>query len=346
MILDLRYMHLIMDGTIKAKHASASTVLHGMYLDISRLTDSSTVAAICENQIDILVNLNGYFGNHRTRVFAQRPAPIQISYLGFPGTLGARYIDYIIADQHVIPEDHRVFYTEKVVYLPNCYQANDRKKEIGTHDFSRLECGLPENGFVFCCFNNTYKINPDIFDCWMRILKQVDDSVFWLMEVNATAARNLRREAAARGVNPERLIFAKRTLLLTDHLARHRLADLFLDTLPYNAHATASDALWAGLPVLTCVGDTFPGKVASSMLHAIGLPELITTTLDAYERTAIDLAAHPKKMTAIKRKLADNRLTTPLFDTKLFTRHIEAAYNAMFERHQSGLAPEHIVIPD
>jgi predicted O-linked N-acetylglucosamine transferase (SPINDLY family) len=255
-------------------------------------------------------------------------------------------VDYIIADQHVIPETHKAFYTEKVVYLPNCYQANDRKKEIGTRVFSRRESGLPENGFVFCCFNNSYKIMPEIFDCWMRILKQVEDSVLWLMESNAAAADSLRNEAVARGVSPERLIFTKHTPLLSDHLARHRLADLFIDTLPYNAHATASDALWTGLPVLTCVGDTFPGKVGASLLNAIRLPELITTTIEAYEHTAIDLATHPEKLAVIKRKLADNRLTTPLFDTKLFTRHIEAAYTAMFERHEAGLAPEHIVIPN
>jgi predicted O-linked N-acetylglucosamine transferase (SPINDLY family) len=315
-------------------------------VNISRLTDSLAIDAICENQIDILVNLNGYYGKRRTRVFAQRPAPIQISYLGYPGTLGANYIDYIIADRYVIPQSHKAFYTEKVVYLPNCYQANDGKKEIGAHYFSRKECDLPENGFVFCCFNNSYKIMPDVFDCWMRILKQVGGSVVWLMETNSAVANNLRKEAVARGVDPKRLIFAKRMPLLPDHLARHRLADLFLDTLPYNAHTTASDALWAGLPVLTCVGDTFPGKVAASMLHTIGLSELTTTTLDAYEQMAIDLANQPEKLAAMKRKVVHNRLTTPLFDTKLFTKHIEAAYTAMYERHQAGLAPEHIVIPN
>ena len=223
-------------------------------------------------------------------------------------------MDYIIADEQVIPGAHKVFYTEKVIYLPNCYQANDRKKEIGTHIYSRAECGLPERDIVFCCFNNSYKILPDIFNIWLRILKQVEGSVLWLLEDNATAATNLRKEAEARDVNAERLIFAQR-MPLPEHLARHRCADLFIDTLPYNAHTTASDALWAGLPVLTCLGETFAGRVAASLLHAIYLPELRTTTLEDYERLAVELATNPEKLAKIKRKLADNRLTTPLFDT-------------------------------
>ena len=302
------------------------------------MSDTSAAAAIFENEIDILVNLNGYFGEERTAVFANRCGAIQVNYLGFPGTLGASYMDYIIADQHVIPEKHKQFYTEKVVYLPNCYQANDSKKKISTYNFTRLEVGLPEKYFVFCCFNNNYKILPDVFDCWMRILKKVDGSVLWLFEDNQISATNLRKEAVARGVSGDRLVFAKR-MPLSDHLARHRLADLFLDTLPYNAHTTASDALWAGLPVLTCLGETFAGRVAASLLNAIRLPELITTTLDAYERLAIDLATHPENLSAIKHKLAENRRTTPVFDTKLFTKHIETAYSMMYERYQAGLAP-------
>src|SRR5262249_17328438 len=219
-------------------------------------------AAICENEIDILVNLNGYFGEHRTGVFANRCAPIQVNYLGFPGTLGATYMDYIIADKHVIPEKNKVFYSEKVVYLPNCYQANDQKKKIGPRVLTRRECGLPEADFIFCCFNNSYKITSTIFDCWARILKRVERSVLWLFESNAIACRNLNMEAKVRGINPERLVFAK-PLPLADHLARLCLADLCLDTLPYNAHTTASDALWVGLPVLTQIGETFAGRVAA-----------------------------------------------------------------------------------
>jgi protein O-GlcNAc transferase len=322
--------------------ARINGAVHSM-INIRHVSDAMVAAAICENKIDILVNLNGYFGEPRTSVFALRPAPIQVNYLGFPGTLGANYMDYIIADQHVIPAGHKIFYTEKVVHLPNCYQANDTKKEIGTRVFNRAEFGLPEKHFVFCCFNKCYKIIPDTFDCWMQILKQVEGSVIWLLEDNAAAANNLRKEAAIRGVNSERLVFAKR-MSLPDHLARHQLADLFLDTLPYNAHTTASDALWAGLPVLTHIGETFAGRVAASLLNAIRLPELITTTSDAYEQMAIDLATHPEKLAAIKSKLAENRLTTPLFDTKLFTKHIERAYASMYARYEAGLPPDHIGI--
>ncbi len=313
-------------------------------IDISNLSDASAAAAIRENEIDILVNLNGYFGEERMAVFAQRPAPIQVNYLGFPGTLGAPYIDYIIADKVVVPHNHQKFYSERAAYLPSCYQANDRKKAISSHNFTRAEFGLPERAFVFCCFNNNYKILPDVFDSWMRVLGRVNDSVLWLTEDNDSAASNLRKEAAARRIDPQRLLFAKR-LPLADHLGRHRLANLFLDTLPYNAHTTASDALWAGLPVLTQIGETFPGRVSASLLNAIGLSELITSTPQAYENLAIELATKPEKLAAIKDKLANNRLTTPLFDTQLFTRHIEAAYTAMYEQFQANLPADHIDVP-
>lgn len=276
-------------------------------------------------------------------LFARRPAPIQINYLGFPGTLGADYMDYIIADRCVIPENDKAFYNEKVVYLPNCYQANDRNKEIRLRDFTRLECELPETGFVFCCFNNNYKIAPETFDLWMKILSKVDGSVLWLIEDNKSVVANLKKEATSRGVNANRLIFAKR-IPLADHLARHRLAGLFIDTLPYNAHTTASDALWAGLPVLTQIGQTFSGRVAASLLTSIGLSELITLTPEAYEMLAVELATNPGKLAIIKRKLADNRLTTPLFDTQLYTRHIEAAFATMFDRYRAGLPPDDIYV--
>lgn len=314
-------------------------------VNIRELSDPLAADAIRENRIDVLVNLNGYFGDARTRVFARRPAPIQVNYLGFPGTLGATYLDYIIADRTVIPEAHRPFYTEKVVYLPNCYQANDRNKPIATRNFSRAECGLPPEGSVFCCFNNAYKITPDIFDCWMRILNHVEGSVLWLLEDASSAAAHLRREATSRGVSADRLVFAGR-MPLPEHLARHRCADLFLDTLPYGAHTTASDALWASLPVLTCRGETFAGRVCASLLNGLQMPELVTATLQDYERLAIELASDPQKLASIKQKLSDNRLRTPLFDTELFTRHIEAAFGAMVERHRAGLAPDHIVVPD
>jgi protein O-GlcNAc transferase len=321
-----------------------NTAMHEI-INIKQLSAASALGAVREREIDILVNLNGYFGEQRTQLFAQRAAPIQVNYLGFPGTLGAAYMDYIIADLCVIPEHHQSFYTEKVVYLPVCYQANDRKKEIAPSYPSRMAYGLPESGFVFCCFNNNYKITPEIFERWMRILCQVNDSVLWLLVKNEGAIANLKREAAAKNVNPDRLVFGKQ-VPLADHLARHQLADLFLDTLPYCAHTTASDALWAGLPILTCIGETFPGRVSASLLNAVGLPELITTTLDAYQELAVSLATDVKKLTTIKCKLADNRLTAPLFDTERFTKHLEMAYRAIYERHLAGIAPDHIYVHD
>ena len=314
------------------------------FIDAKALSDAEVASRIRETEIDILVDLKGFTQDARTSVFAHRPAPIQVNYLGYPGTMGASYIDYIIADQTVIPDELRKFYSEKIAVLPT-YQVNDRERVISNKAFTRSEVGLPSQGFVFCCFNNKYKITPHVFDRWMRILKQVEGSVLWLLEDNASSASNLKKEALARGVGSERLVFAKR-IPLPEHLARHKQANLFLDTLPYNAHTTASDALWAGLPVLTCLGETFAGRVAASLLNAIGLPELIATTPETYEQMAVDLATHPEKLADIKHKLAENRLTTPLFDTKLFTKHIEAAYTTMYERYQAGLAPDHIKILD
>jgi predicted O-linked N-acetylglucosamine transferase (SPINDLY family) len=305
--------------------------------DIDNNTAARTVAAA---EIDILINLNGFFGEDSTGLFARRPSPLQVNYLGFPGTIGARYMDYIIADHYVIPQVERRFYTEKVVHLPHCYQPNDNKKAIDEHSPTRAELGLPAYGFVFCCFNNTYKVTPETFKIWMRILGEVEGSVLWLLEVKA-ARDNLRREAAAHGIDPSRLIFAPR-MKSPGHLARHRLADLFLDSLPYNAHTTASDALWAGLPVLTQTGKTFPGRVAGSLLRAIGLPELITDTPEAYEALAVGLARNPHKLAAIKKKLAENRLTKPLFDTASYTRDLEKAFEAMHSLYRAGRSPEHI----
>ena len=312
-------------------------------VDISELSDEDASQAIAEREIDILINLNGYFGKGRQGIFSRRPAPIQVNYLGFPGTIGADYIDYLIADQTVIPEESSGDYAEKLVYLPDSYQANDSSRIAPDATISRSEAGLPPDAFVFCCFNNSYKILPSRFDLWMSILKKTDQSVLWLLEDNPSATTNLQLAAAARGVSPQRLVFGKR-LPLDEHLARHKLADLFIDTLPYNAHTTASDALWAGLPVLTQTGKTFPGRVATSLLKAVGLPELITESEAEYEALAIELATNPIKLQAIKTKLENNRLTMPLFDTAGFTRHIESAFTAMFDRQQAGLPPEHIRI--
>ncbi|HEX8030690.1 MAG TPA: hypothetical protein VF491_19595, partial [Vicinamibacterales bacterium] len=314
------------------------------FVEVRDMSDDEVADLIRRFEIDILVDLKGFTGGSRTRVLGRRPAPVQVNYLGYPGTLGAPFIDYIIADRTVIPDHHREFYSEKVVALPGSYQANDDKRVIADRVFTRGEVGLAPTGFVFCCFNNNYKITPEMFDRWMRILGSVPGSMLWLLEANTSAAANLRKEAVARGVAAERLVFAPR-VSMPDHLARHRLAGLFLDNIPCNAHTTASDALWAGLPVLTILGDTFAGRVAGSLLHAIGLPELVAESPEAYERMAVDLATHPEKLAALSTRLAANRLTAPLFDTKRFTRHIEAAYTAMYERHRAGIAPDHIVVP-
>lgn len=313
------------------------------FVDARAMSEREIAALIRAREIDIAVDLMGYTTNSRTGIFAQRPAPVQAQYLGFPGTMGAPYIDHVIADGVVVPADERGFYSEKVVTLPDCYFVNDDRRAVASRIFSRAELGLPPEDFVFCCFNSTHKITPALFDRWMQLLAVVDGSVLWLLRDNADAVDNLRREASHRGIDPARLVFADR-LPAPEHLARHRAADLFLDTLPYNAHTTAADALWAGLPVLTCLGATFAGRVAASMLRAVGLPELIAPSLDDYERLAIALAADRERLAEIRARLARNRLTKPLFDTALFTRRMEAAFTAMHARHQAGLPPDHIEI--
>jgi protein O-GlcNAc transferase len=313
------------------------------FIEIGALSDKDIALLARSLDVDIAVDLKGFTQDSRTGVFAMRPAPIQVNYLGYPGTMGADYIDYLIADRTLIPENHQQHYVEKIVYLPDSYQVNDSKRLIAGKLFTRAEFGLPEKGFVFCCFNNNYKIAPNIFDIWIRLLKTDGSSVLWLLEDNISAMKNLRSAAQIRGISPERLVFAKR-MELSEHLARHRLADLFLDTLPYNAHTTASDALWAGLPVLTCLGKTFPGRVAASLLNAIDLPELITQNLDAYEVLAQEFATDSQRLECLRRKLAANRLTQPLFDTTLFAKHIESAYISMWKRYQSGFTPEHIYV--
>ena len=308
------------------------------FIDVAALHDAAVAARIRDEKIDILVDLKGLTQNARPGIFAQRPAPVQVNYLGYAGTMGADYMDYVVGDRTLIPHAQQACYSENIVHLPNSFFPNDAKRVISDRVFTRAELGLPERGFVFCCFNNNYKILPDVFDGWMRILARVEGSVLWLLQDSPIAMANLRREAAARGIDGGRLVFAPR-MALPDHLARHRSADLFIDTLPYNAHATAGDALWAGLPVLTRIGEAFAGRVAASMLNAIGLPELATRTPDEYEALAVELAAHPARLAAIKDKLARNRLTTALFNTELFTRHMESAYTAMYERYRAGLPP-------
>ena len=313
------------------------------FINVANLSDLEVALLSRELGVDIAIDLKGVTQDSRLGIFSFRAAPIQVSYLGYPGTLGADYIDYLIADKTLIPSQSQQHYSEKIVYLPNSYQVNDRQRVIAPTQFTKKELGLPDDAFVFCCFNNNFKITPDVFDSWVRILKAVENSVLWLLQDNPTAAKNLQKEAERRGLDPVRLVFAKR-MDLPEHLARHKAADLFLDTTPCNAHTTASDALWAGLPLLTCLGETFASRVAASLLNAIGLPELITETLADYEKLAIDLAKTPAKLKTLKEKLERNRLTTPLFDTELFTNHVEIAYTQMFERYQADLSPEHIEV--
>ena len=317
-----------------------AAVAFDQFLDVQAMRDDEVALLSRKLEIDIALDLDGLTTHSRPGVFALRAAPIQVSYLGYPGTMGAEYIDYLIADEIVVPKQNLPHYTEQIVCLPHSYQVNDSRRVIAEKVFSREELGLPATGFVFCCFNDSFKITPSTFDGWMRILRQVTGSVLWLLHDNATAAGNLRREALQRGIEAERVIVAKR-MPVAEHLARHRVADLFLDTLPYNAHTTASDALWAGLPVLTCIGESFASRVAASLLNAIRLPELITSSQEEYEAVAINLATHPAQLARLKLKLEQNRLTTPLFDTQRYARDIEEAYTVMYERYHADLPPTH-----
>lgn len=310
----------------------------GRMLSIAGLSDAAAAQAIRARGIDILVNLNGYFGSVRQGVFALRPSPVQVNFLGFPGTLGARYMDYIVADPVVLPPDSARWYDEAVARLPDSYQPTDATRAIAARPAMRADWGLPERGVVFCCFNNNYKILPEIFAVWMRLLDAVPGSVLWLIEDNAHVAANLRREAAARGVAPARLVFARR-VPQAEHLARHRCADLFLDTLPYNAHTTASDALWAGLPLLTCRGTSFPGRVAASLLRSVGLPELVAGDLPDYEARALALARDPARLASLAQVLRTHGRASALFDTPAFVRHLEAAFETMHARRCAGLPP-------
>jgi predicted O-linked N-acetylglucosamine transferase (SPINDLY family) len=305
------------------------------WIDIGDLTAQAAADRIRAAEIDILVNLNGYFGKHRLEVFAQRPAPVQVNYLGFPGTLGAPYMDYLIADETVIPQGERHFYDEAVVTLPGSYQVNDDRGRAIAATPSRSEAGLPDKGFVFCNFNQSYKLTPQLFASWMQILKQVDGSVLWLLDAVAPFAENIRRHAAAQGVAPERILFAP-DRPPAQHLARMQLAELFLDGLPYNAHTTGSDALWAGVPLITRRGTAFPGRVATSLLKAAGLPELVTETEQDYEALAVRLATDPAALAAIRQKLTRN---CALFDTDLFRRRIEAAYETIWQAWLAGEKP-------
>lgn len=314
------------------------------FVDLTPLSNRDAALRIRSDEIDILIDLMGYTRCARTEIFALQPAPIQAAYLGFAGTLGADFIPYIIADPIVLPESEVPHFSEQPIYLPECYQVNDRWQPIAETGARRADYDLPEDAFVFCCFNANYKIEPVIFDVWMRILQRVPESMLWLFEGSEYVSENLRREAQARGVAPERLVFAAR-VLKDGHLERHRLADLCLDTLIYGAHTTASDALWAGVPVLTCCGEAFASRVGASLLTAIGLPEMIVNSLAEYEDLAVELATRPQRLTEIRQKLASNRLTYRLFDTERFVRHLETAFEMMWAIHAAGEAPRPIYVP-
>ncbi len=311
------------------------------FIDVRLMSDKDVAILARSLQIDIAVDLKGYTGDSRTGIFAAQAAPIQVNYLGYPGTMATDYMDYIVADKTIIPVDKQPFYSEKVVYLPNSYQVNDTTQPPSCKTFTRAEAGLPERGFVFCSFNNNYKILPDVFDVWMRLLHRVEDSYLWLFVDNPTARDNLRSEAVKRGIDGGRLVFADH-LPREEHLARIRLADLFLDTFPCNAHTTASDALRSGLPLLTYAGEAFASRVAASLLNAIGLPELIAGSLADYEALAFELATRPEELARIRGKLLNNLSTAPLYDTLSFTKHLETAYAEMYERNQNDQAPDHI----
>jgi len=307
------------------------------FVDLSTMSRAEAAGKIHADGVDILVDLKGYTGGDAIEILALRPSPIQVNFLGYPGTMGVDFIDYVVTDPFLTPPGSERHYSERLVVMPASYQVNDRKRPVA-HTPPRLELGLADEAFVFCCFNSPYKILPEVFAIWMRLLAAVPHSVLWLLEGNPWAVRNLRREAQARGVAPERLVFAP-LLPLARHLGRLRTADLFLDTFPVNAHTTASDALWVGVPLVTRAGDTFASRVAGSLLSAIGLPELITYSAAEYEALALRLAREPRELNALRQTLQRNRATAPLFDTPGFARSLEAAYDQMWENFRSGSEP-------
>jgi protein O-GlcNAc transferase len=313
------------------------------FIDIHAESDLSAAKLLCRLEVDIAVDLMGFTQDSRPGVLAWRPAPIQVGYLGYAATTGQ--LDYILADRWVIPEDQRACFSEKVVYLPHSFQPNVRRP-IAKRIPSRREAGLPEHGIVFCSFNQSFKITPDVFDVWMRLLSPIEGSVLWLQSSPPAAVTNLRAAAQRAGIDPERVVFAGRLPRNENHLARHCLADVFLETTPYNAHTSASNALWAGLPVVTCAGDTYASRVAASLLHAVGLPELVTWSLAEYKALATKLALEPNFLAAFRSRLAAGRESCPLFDVDQIRRHVEAAFTTMHERYLRGEPPEHFAMLD
>jgi predicted O-linked N-acetylglucosamine transferase (SPINDLY family) len=313
------------------------------FIDVRTDDEASIAQRARDLEIDIALDLKGSTKEERMGIFAHRAAPVQMNYLGYPGTVGAEYMDYLVADRTVIPDAAKKYYQEKIVYLPNSYQANDFRREVDAEVPTRTELGLPETGFIFCCFNSSYKFTPNVWAVWMRLLRAVPGSVLWLLKPYDLAIDNLRKEAHAAGIQQDRLIFAKGIAPQT-HLARHKVADLSLDTFPVNAHTTASDSLWAGVPIVTMLGESFAARVCASLLRAIGLPELVTHNLREYEALCLDLASKPRRLAGLKEKLWKNRTTTPLYDTKTYTHNWERALEAVYERSQRGEAPDDIYL--
>ena len=313
------------------------------FYDVRLKTDDEIVKFSRELKIDIAIDLMCFTKYNKFGIFAKRCAPIQVNYLGYPGTSGANYLDYIIADKIIIPKESQKYYSEKIVYLPDTYQANDSTKKISDKIFTREELGLPKDGFVFCCFNNNYKITPQVFDVWMHLLERVKKSVLWILSENINISKNLKKEATIRGIDSNRIVFAER-IKMNEHLARQKVADLFIDTFPYTGHTTASDALWVGLPVLTRIGKSFASRVSASLLNAIDLSELVTNSEKEYEDLAIELAINSPKLKEIKNKLKNNKNTKPLFNTQVFARNIEKAYSLMYERYLKKLPIKNIEI--
>ena len=313
------------------------------FIDVRLKSDKEISLLSREMEIDIAVDLKGYTKDCRPGIFAMSAAPIQVNYLGYPGTMALDYMDYLIADKVIIPEKSQKYYSEKIIYMPNSYQVNISNRNFSDDLLVRKNIGLPDKGFVFCSFNNAYKISPSTFEVWMRILKAVDHSVLWLLVSNENTVKNLKKEMEKYGINKNRLVFAK-YVPIEEHLNRIKYADLFIDNLPYNAHTTSSDALRMGLPVLTCIGESFASRVAASLLNAVNLPELVTTSQEEYEALAIHLAKNPEQLKLIKDKLLKNLSSAPLYDTPLFTKHLESAYKNMYQRHHEGLAPDHIYV--
>ena len=312
--------------------------------DVSLKSDYDIARMMQSLGIDIAIDLAGHTENNRLGILAARAAPLQVNYLGYSATTGADFIDYIVADRHVLPFSEQLLYSEKIVHLPDCFLFSEGSRDAVVQVPSRTQAGLPEQGFVFCCFNNSWKIRRDMFHIWMLLLNKVEGSVLWLAQTDDDAVDNLRREAVARGIEPDRLIFAPKVPHRADHISRHALADLYLDTLPYNAHSTVSDALWAGLPVLTCKGGAMVSRIAGSVLHAVGLPELVTNDLEEYQGLALRLANDSSALAGIRSRLAQNRSTFPLFDSHRSRRHLEAAYTTMLENYRSGGTPRSFTV--